>query len=263
MSRSIEVVSVNVSEAKGTAKLPVPTITVDASGVVGDAHAGTWNRQVSLLDMEHIEHFARGMGRTIQPGEFGENLTIRSPDSGRVRVLDRFRFNGVELDVTQIGKKCHGQGCSIFQQVGKCAMPEEGIFCRVLQGGTIRPGDQGEHFRRTFRFLIITLSDRAAAGQYADRAGPKIRELLETFLASRAWQSQIDMLLVPDDAAQLRGQLIAAKEADMDVVFTTGGTGVGPRDITPETVAGVCDKLIPGIMEYIRVKHGAKEPRAS
>ena len=82
------------------------------------------------------------------------------------------------------------------------------------------------------------------------------------FLASKAWQSQIDMILVPDDAAQLREQLIAAKEAGIDVVFTTGGTGVGPRDITPETVAGVCDKLIPGIMEYIRVKHGAKEPRA-
>ena len=96
------------------------------------------------------------------------------------------------------------------------------------------------------------------------QTGPdrRIRELLETFLASKAWQSQIDMVLLPDDAAQLRGQLIAAKEAGIDVVFTTGGTGVGPRDITPETVAGVCDKLIPGIMEYIRVKHGAKEPRA-
>jgi molybdopterin adenylyltransferase len=262
MSRSIEVVSVNVSAAKGTPKLPAPTIAVDAFGVVGDAHAGTWNRQVSLLDMGDIEQFAQGIGRTIQPGEFGENLTIRSPDSGRVTVLDRFHFNGVDLEVTQIGKKCHGQGCSIFQQLGKCVMPDKGIFSRVLQGGAIRPGDRGEHLRRTFRFLIITLSDRAAAGQYADRSGPRIRELLETFLAGRAWQSQIDMILVPDDAAQLREQLIAAKEADIDVVFTTGGTGVAPRDITPETVADVCDKLIPGIMESIRVKHGAREPRA-
>ena len=262
MSRNIEVVSVNVSEAKGTVKLPAAEITVDASGIVGDAHAGAWNRQVSLLDMQSIEPFARAIGRPIQPGEFGENLTIRSPDCGRVMLLDRFRFNGVELEVTQIGKKCHGQGCSIFQQLGKCVMPDKGIFSRVLQGGTIRSGDLGEHLRRTFRFRIITLSDRAAALQYADRSGPRIRELLEEFLADREWQSQIDMVLLPDDAGQLRGQLLAAKEAGINVVFSTGGTGVGPRDITPETVAGVCDKLVPGIMEYVRVKHGAKEPRA-
>ena len=262
MCRRIEVVSVNVSAAKGTIKLPVAEITVDASGIVGDAHAGTRNRQVSLLDTQGIEPFARELGRTIQPGEFGENLTIRGPDCGRVALLDRFRFNGVELEATQIGKECHGQGCSIFQQLGKCVMPEQGVFARVLQGGTIRPGAIGKHVRRTFRFLIITLSDRAAAGQYADRSGPKVRELLETFLAGSAWQSQIDMVLVPDDPAQLRAQLIAAKEAGIDAVFTTGGTGVGPRDITPETVAGVCDKLAPGIMEYIRAKHGAKTPRA-
>jgi molybdopterin adenylyltransferase len=260
MFRSIEVVSVNVSQQKGTVKLPTPEITVDASGVVGDAHAGPWHRQVSLLDMEHIERFARDLGRTIQPGEFGENITIRGAELGRVTLLDRFRFNDVELEVTQIGKKCHGQGCGIFQQLGKCVMPDEGIFSRVLQGGTIRPGALGEHLRRTFRFLIITLSDRAAAGQYADRSGPRIRELLERLLTSTAWQSQINMILVPDDAAQLRDQLIATKETGTDVVFTTGGTGVGPRDVTPETVAGVCDKLIPGIMEYIRVKHGAKVP---
>jgi molybdenum cofactor synthesis domain-containing protein len=262
MSRSIEVVSVNVSAARGTVKLPAAGITIDPSGVVGDAHAGAWNRQVSLLDMESIERFAAEIGRTIQPGEFGENLTIRGPDPGCVTLLDRFRFNGVELEVTQIGKTCHGRGCSIFQRVGKCVMPEKGVFSRVVQGGIIRPGDRGEHLRRTFRFLIVTLSDRAAAGQYTDRSGPKIRELLEAFLATRPWQSQIDTLLLSDDAAQLRAQLIAAKEAGIDVVFTTGGTGVGPRDTAPETVAGVCDKLIPGIMEYIRVRHGANQPRA-
>jgi molybdenum cofactor synthesis domain-containing protein len=262
MSRSVEVVSVNVSREKGTVKVPVPEVAVEATGIVGDAHAGTWHRQVSLLDEEIAGRFSREIGRTIGAGEFGENITIRGVEAGGARVLDRFRFNEVELEVTQIGKQCHGRGCSIFQQLGKCVMPEEGIFCRVLQGGTIRPGDRGEHRTKVFRFLIITLSDRAAAGEYTDRSGPRIRGLLEEYLAGKSWQAEIETVLASDDAGPLGEQLIAATQAGVDVVFTSGGTGIGPRDTAPETVSGVCEKIIPGIMEHIRVKYGAENPNA-
>jgi molybdopterin adenylyltransferase len=262
LSRPIEVVSVNVSGQKGTAKHPLDEIAVDGLGVVGDAHAGPWRRQVSLLGTASLERLAAEIGRPIGPGELGENVTVRGAQLDGVAVLDRLRLRDVELEVTQIGKQCHGRGCAIFQQVGKCAMPAEGVFARVLRGGTLHPGDRGEHLPKVLRFLIITLSDRAAAGQYADLAGPRLRELLQVFLAGQPRQAEIESVLLPDDAARLREQLVAARQGGMDAVFITGSTGVGPRDIAPETVAAFCDKIIPGIMEAIRLKYGTHNPRA-
>jgi molybdopterin adenylyltransferase len=262
MSQSIEVVSVNVSRETGTVKRPVPEVVVDGLGIQGDAHAGPWQRQVSLLSTESIDRMAREIGREIGAGEFGENLTVRGLYADCMALLDRLHFGEVELEITQIGKQCHGEGCSIFQQVGKCVMPAEGVFARVLHGGIIRPGDRGEHVARAFRFLVVTVSDRAAAGQYADRSGPKIKELIQSFVAGKPRPVQIEMVLTPDDPEQLRGHLLAARQRGIDVVFTTGGTGFGPRDTTPETVAAVCDRIIPGIMEYARVKCGATNPNA-
>ncbi len=262
MSQKFEVVSVNISRQKGTVKEPVEYITVDADGILGDAHAGAWSRQVSLLSQESIDRFSQDMGRELLPGEFAENIAVRGLDVGGVAVLDRFRFGDVELEVTQIGKKCHGDGCEIFKQVGKCVMPKEGLFTRVISGGRIAAGDAGEFLPRPLRFLILTLSDRAAAGEYEDRSGPKIGELLQAWLVEKRWHAEIETKILPDDADQLRENLTAAVADDVDVVITTGGTGVGPRDITPETVAQVCEKLLPGVMENIRVKFGSAKPNA-
>ena len=262
MSRNLEVVSVNVSQRKGTIKTPVERITVDADGVRGDAHAGAWHRQVSLLSQESIERFSEQMGRVILPGEFAENITIRGLDTREVAVLDCFRFDAVELEVTQIGKECHGPQCAIFQEVGRCVMPAEGIFTRVVRGGVMAAGDRGEYMPRPLRFLVLTLSDRAAAGQYEDRSGPRIRELLENWLADKRWHARIEAKTLPDDAPLLREALAEAKTRGVDVIVTTGGTGVGPRDITPETAVAFCDKLVPGIMENIRTKFGAAKPNA-
>jgi len=109
---------------------------------------------------------------------------------------------------------------------------------------------------------VITLSDRAAAGRYADRSGPRVRELLEAFFTGCSIRPTITSRLLPDDAEQLRREILLAKESGIDVLITTGGTGVGPRDITPETVEPLCDKLIPGIMEQIRMTCGRQNPRA-
>ncbi len=115
---------------------------------------------------------------------------------------------------------------------------------------------------RRMHCLVITLSDRASAGVYADRSGPKVCELLEAFFASRGIESTVERCLLPDDGAPLRRKILAGRERSLDVIVTTGGTGVGPRDIAPETIAPLCDKLIPGIMEHIRAKFGANNPRA-
>jgi len=262
MSDSGRVVSVNVSEQKGTIKHPTDQITIGPSGVVDDAHAGLWHRQVSLLSQERIEAFVTTAGRRIEPGEFAENITVADLDLTRAAVLDRFTIGQVELEVSQIGKECHGDQCAIFREVGKCLMPSEGLFARVIQGGTVRAGHKIELTERPLRILIITLSDRAAAGQYTDRSGPRAREILERFLAPKRWHGHIEAVLLPDSADELRDKLMGAIDESVDVVLTLGATGIGPRDIAPETVLAVCDKTIPGIMEHIRVKFGAKHPSA-
>lgn len=109
---------------------------------------------------------------------------------------------------------------------------------------------------------VITLSDRAVAGRYADRSGPRVRELVEAFFAGRPIRLTITNRLLPDEPDQLRQEVLRAKESGVDVLITTGGTGAGPRDITPETVAPLCDKLLPGIMEHIRMTCGRQNPRA-
>jgi len=261
-SEKLQVVSVNISRETGTSKQPASQILIDENGVAGDAHAGQWHRQVSLLAQESIDRFVAETGRQVSPGDFAENITTRGADLGNVAILDRFQIGSVELEVTQIGKACHGEGCAIYQQVGRCVMPEQGIFCRVIKGGTIKPGDTIMYVPKALRIMIITLSDRAARGEYEDRSGPQVRSILEQFFEDKRWHTDIETVVLPDDAAQLKTQLQTAHDADTDVIFTTGGTGVGPRDITPDVVTSLTDKTIPGIMEHIRVKFGRDKPNA-
>ena len=262
MSERGEVLSVNVSERTGTAKQPKAEIRIDHRGIVGDAHAGSWHRQISLLGQESIDAFIAKTGRKTLPGEFAENLTLQGIELSAVAVLDRFRIGKVELELTQIGKECHPDGCAIYREVGHCVMPKEGIFCRVIRGGEVRPGDRVEYVPMTLRALVITLSDRAYAGEYEDRSGPRAKEILEQFFRPKRERWEIARLLLPDEAEQLRRELVKAIEAEVDVIFTLGGTGVGPRDITPEVVSGVCDKTVPGVMENIRMKFGSAKPSA-
>ena len=129
-----------VSPAKGTVKVTVDRAELRVEhGIVGDAHAGDWHRQVSLLPSESIAK-VRAQMPELADGAFAENLVTSGIDLGGVRVGDRVAIgDGVQLEVTQIGKECH-QGCAIRQITGDCIMPREGIFCRVLQGGPIAPG---------------------------------------------------------------------------------------------------------------------------
>lgn len=257
------VISVNVSERQGTSKQPVAEIVIDEHGIKGDAHAGDWHRQVSLLASESIERFSTKSGRTFGNGEFAENITTRGIDLLHAAFLDRFRVGpSAELEVTQIGKECHGQGCAIFQQVGRCVMPKEGIFCRVIRGGPAKAGDAITYVPRVLHCRVITLSDRASQGIYADRSGPRIVQRLEEFGQERRWRLDVSVKLLPDDTEMLREELLAARDAGVQVVFTTGGTGIGPRDISPEVVAALADKIIPGVMEHIRLKYGAEKPAA-
>jgi molybdenum cofactor synthesis domain-containing protein len=112
-----------------------------------------------------------------------------------------------------------------------------------------------------FEILIITLSDRASRGEYQDLSGPKVKEKITDFLTSAGWSYNIKTTLIPDDAGILRDLLMEAGK-NCNIIITTGGTGIGPRDITTETVIPLLSKEIPGIMEFIRMKYGTEMPAA-
>jgi molybdenum cofactor synthesis domain-containing protein len=112
-----------------------------------------------------------------------------------------------------------------------------------------------------FRIIIITLSDRASAGIYPDASGPKVKEMISGWFSSIGWSFEITQKIIPDDGEKLSGLLIGSL-SEYNLIITTGGTGIGPRDITVETVAPLLNKEIPGIMDYIRIKYGAEKPSA-
>jgi len=262
MTQKIKILSVNISAQKGTVKRPVDEITLNHNGVMADAHSGPWHRQVSLLGKESFDRFSLQAGRQLAFGEFAENITTEGIELVKTSPLDRFVGDDVELEITQIGKECHGSSCAIFKEVGNCVMPKEGIFARVIRQGSLKPGDELEYVPRLLRFQVITLSDRASRGEYEDRSGPRVVELLNHHFDARPRNIEVETIIIPDDAANLSILLEKASYEEIDVLITTGGTGIGPRDITVETVRPMLDKEIPGIMEMIRVKYGASKPNA-
>jgi molybdenum cofactor synthesis domain-containing protein len=112
-----------------------------------------------------------------------------------------------------------------------------------------------------YKVLVITLSDRAFRGEYEDLSGPLVMRRMDEFMKSEGWEHSIGLKLIPDDPEKL-DQLIRKSSDDFDIIFTTGGTGIGPRDITVDTVKPLLSKEMPGIMEYIRVKYGVEKPNA-
>ena len=136
-----------ISEKKGLRKHPVPYVTLKENhGIVGDAHAANWHRQISLLADESVDTM-RSKGASLNAGDFAENILTKGIDLKSLTVGTRLSVGETELEVTQIGKECHA-GCAIREQVGDCIMPRRGVFCRILKGGLVKPGDS---FRVTYR----------------------------------------------------------------------------------------------------------------
>lgn len=246
-----KVIAVCISEKKGTQKHDVGHARfLTEFGMEGDAHAGKWHRQVSLLSADKIEEFNR-LGAGVLPGAFGENLVVEGFDFRALPVGTLLRCGDVLLEMTQIGKECHSH-CEIYKKMGQCIMPREGVFARVLEPGEIHVGDEMVIEQRTgvrpWQAAVITLSDQGAAGKREDKSGPAIAARL-----TEAGYDVVETLLLPDDQTKLKIQLMRlADQRQLDLILTTGGTGFSQRDTTPEATLAVADRNAPGIAEAIR-----------
>jgi molybdenum cofactor synthesis domain-containing protein len=263
MKQLIHIRSVNLSGNKGELKVPVPEIRLSVKGIEGDAHAGPWHRQVSLLAAESVRKYENDTGTKVPDGGFGENITTEGFALHQARPLDRFFYGDVVLELTQVGKKCHGGKCAIYKQSGECIMPDEGIFCRVLGEGILKAGNQLEYVPHTFRVKVITLSDRAYGGFYPDRSGPGILGEMEQWFGEMRLNYQADHVILPDERQAFSQELGSAVKDKLDLVITTGSTGLGSRDMAPDVAVQHMERQIPGIMELIRVKHGMVNPNAA
>lgn len=138
-----KILAVNISEKKKTPKITVPEgRLIEDFGLEGDAHAGKWHRQISLLGAESIEKARNGRTDGLCHGVFAENLTTEGIELFTLPIGTRLRVGSeAVLEITQIGKECH-EGCAIRQLVGQCVMPREGVFARVVKGGVVRAGDE-------------------------------------------------------------------------------------------------------------------------
>lgn len=244
------IAAICMSKEKGTEKEAVPSANfVVDHGIEGDAHAGDWHRQVSLLSIDEVESFEKNLDEKLAHGSFGENLLVRGlPDLASLPIGTRFVAGPVVLELTQIGKECH-HGCAIRERVGDCIMPRKGIFAKVIQGGRLERGEAIEIQKpESYRLAILTASDKGAAGEREDASGKLIFERMV-----KAGYDVLRQDILPDDKEGLINYMkeLSSTQA-VDLLLTTGGTGFSPRDQMPEATMEVCDRLTPGIPEALR-----------
>ncbi len=254
---NIQIISLNKSSERGI-KQEVDSIEIKDGGVLGDVHAFT-SRPISIIDQYHIDKFREHTAaREAKSGEFAENIRTTGMQNISPQILDRFQCGKLQLEVVQIGKPFHQE----FKELGNYVMPRVGVFCRAIGDGKLSLDDMLEYQPKTFNIKLITLSDRASKGVYEDKSGPQTASHIAAFFEQKKLRYHIEKQIIPDDAALLQQELIAAKNSSLDMLFTTGGTGIGERDITVDTIKPFLDKEIPGIMEMIRMKFGMEKPNA-
>ena len=253
----MNVLSVSKASERGM-KREVEQLQLDKNGVVGDVHART-SRPISIIDQYHIDKFREHTNaRETIAGEFAENIRIQGLGNANVHIFDRFRISNTEIEVVQKGKAFHQN----FEELGNYVMPRVGIFCRTIKSGTIKAGDKVEYLPKTFKIYVLTLSDRASKGEYEDKSGPETARLATEVFEKKNLRYELSQEIIPDEAELLKEKLLKAKQNNVDVIITTGGTGIGKRDVTVDVVKPMLDKEIPGVMEMIRIKYGMQKPNA-
>ena len=253
------ITAVCISEKKGTVKKDIGRcLVIKGYGLAHDAHAGS-ERQVSLLPSESVERFReRTDGKVSLPaGVFGENILTEGIDYEKCHVGTRLRCGEVLLEITQIGKKCHTD-CEIRRIAGDCIMPGEGVFAKVLEGGYISVGDSaGIAVSRPFSVCVLTVSDRAFHGGYADESGAVTADVCR-----ESGFEVTETALCDDDENNVEKELLRLCELSPDLILTTGGTGFSMRDRVPEATLRIADRNASGIAEAIRSYSMGITPKA-
>ncbi|MFN4226688.1 MAG: molybdenum cofactor synthesis domain-containing protein [Candidatus Ratteibacteria bacterium] len=244
------VYSVNIGEKKGEIKKKVEFIELITNyGVKGDCHAeyGT-TRQVSLLSWERMneEFFCLKKEGDLKPGIFAENITTLKIDLRKLKVGDKLKINDTLIEISQIGKNCH-KYCEIYKKVGKCIMPKEGIFGKVIKGGIIKEKDIIEVLPK-IDVAILTISDSCFEGKRKDESGNFLKDVCE----ENDW-NVLKYEIIPDEKEVIKEKLNQFSNI-CDLILTTGGTGITKRDQTPEATKEVIEKEIPGVSEILRIK---------
>lgn len=252
----------SIAREKGSPRESFPKVRISELGLEGDRHARRGVRQVALMSEAGARTFAEAQGRELIPGFAKENVLVEGLEHASLAVLDRLRCGQVLLEITQVGRLAGAFGKPICAPQATCAVSGHGLLARVLHPGVLTLGDTLEVLPRTLCFHVITLSDRAASGACEDLSGPRAVALVEAFGAQARWKVEASRMVISDDAERLESILVEARERHVDIVITTGGTGLGPRDFTPEVVCAHADRLIPGIMDHIRLKYGQQKPLA-
>lgn len=252
-----------ISREKGERKRPVESAVFHAgSGIEGDAHAGEWHRQVSLLAAEDIAKVLEKLP-DVRPGDFAENVVVSGLDLSALGLGSRLRVGReTVLAISQIGKVCHTQ-CAIGRATGDCIMPRLGLFARVVVGGPVHVGDPVEALhivpREQLQAVVLTISDRCSRGEAQDTAGPAVATGLSTGLDVHVYRQEI----IPDERSVIARRLKHYCDGhSIDLVLTVGGTGLAPRDVTPEATREVVERLTPGLDEAMRAASLAKTPHA-
>jgi molybdenum cofactor synthesis domain-containing protein len=248
------VAAVCVSKERGVEKKDVGQGELVAQhGLKGDAHAGDWHRQISLLSLQKIEAF-RAKGAEAEFGAFGENLVVDGIDFARLPVGTRFRCGDALLEMTQIGKECQNH-CAIYHRMGDCIMPREGVFARVLRGGAVKVGDEiqiiDNREQAAYRVAVITVSDTCSLGKREDASGNVVKEIAENHGYKIA-----SYTVLPDEQDLLEKEMARLCDQGLaDLILTSGGTGFSHRDRTPEATLAIAERVAPGIPEAMRM-HG-------
>lgn len=247
-----KILNICTSKEKGTVKNAVSSAKlIEGFGIQDDAHAGYDHRQVSMLDMDDI-NFMISQGLELDAGAFGENLVIENLDLSLIGIGTTMIIGDtVILKVTQIGKVCHSR-CVIYEKTGDCIMPRNGVFAEVIKGGDVNPGMDISVSslipRKTIQSAVLTISDSRATGVNIDTAGPAICQMLTENLDSYIAFTAI----IPDDKNRIIEQLKLQSSRGIDLIFTVGGTGCAPRDVTPEATKAVICREVPGLSEAMR-----------
>ncbi len=246
-----KIYKISVSDRKGVRKTNVDKAYFENDlGIKGDAHAGKWHRQVSLLALESVNKMVE-LGLNVKSGDFAENVTTEGLDLLSLPIGSELKIGDISLIISQIGKICHHR-CAIYHQAGDCVMPKEGIFGVVRGSGELSIGDDIEVIgKKGFSVGIITLSDRASKGEYEDLTGPAI----ENYIKENLETSFIRKDIIADEKNLLDANLKDFSDTQkFDLIITNGSTGVSPRDIAPDVTLPLIERRLSGFEEAMRAE---------